>query len=239
MVFPTFEREFVEFLFKQGALKFGDTWKLKSGRMSPYFLNIGAVDNGPGLNKLGKSYAALIADLVGKEIVPKPTLLWGPAYKGIPLAVATTMYLDSDHGISVKYACDRKESKKVGEGTGIEVKILGAKPTDEDRILIVEDVFTTGATKEDAVENINALTTNPTIDGVIIALDRAETSADGSMTAIDAFKDKYGIATFSVSDTYRMKEILHNVLVDGKIALNDENYAKVEAYLKEFGTQEA
>jgi orotate phosphoribosyltransferase len=238
MEFAEFEVEFVEFLFKQKALTFDGEWTLKSGRKSPYFLNMGSIDNGPALNRLGKSYAALIAEKIESGEIQTPTYLWGPAYKGINLAAATAMYLDIDHGISVKVGSDRKESKTHGEGTGVSVATLGAKPTAEDRILIIEDVFTTGATKEEAHENISSFVENPTIDGVIIALDRAETSPDGSNTAIAAFKEKYGIPTFSVSNTYHVREILHNREVDGAIALNDENKARLDDYLKQYGTEE-
>ena len=236
--FPEFEVEFVEFLFKEKALKFDDTWTLKSKRESPYFLNMGSIDNGPALNRLGASYAALIAEKIESGEIQTPTYLWGPAYKGINLAAATAMYLDTEYGITVSVGSDRKESKTHGEGTGVSLKLLGAKPTAEDRILIIEDVFTTGKTKEEAHENISSFVENPAIDGVIIALDRAETSPDGSSTAIAAFKEKYGIPTFSVTDIYRARQLLHNTEVDGVVALNDENKARLDDYLHQYGTQE-
>lgn len=236
--FPEFEVEFVEFLIQQEALKFGGEWTLKSGRKSPYFLNMGAIDNGPALNTIGRSYAALIAEKIESREIHTPTHLWGPAYKGINLAAATAMYLDTAHGITVKVGSDRKESKTHGEGTEISLKLLGAKPTPEDRILIIEDVFTTGATKEEAHENISSFVESPAIDGVIIALDRAETSADGSSTAIDSFREKYGIPTFSVTDIYRVRKMLHNREVGGITALNDENKAKLDDYLQQYGTKE-
>ncbi|MBD3303756.1 orotate phosphoribosyltransferase [Candidatus Woesearchaeota archaeon] len=237
--FPEFEVEFVEFLVQQEALQFGSEWTLKSGRKSPYFLNMGSIDNGPALNRLGESYAALIAEKIDSGEIQKPTYLWGPAYKGINLAAATAMFLDSEYGITVTVGSDRKESKTHGEGTGVSLTLLGAKPTAEDRILIIEDVFTTGKTKEEAHENISSFVENPAIDGVIIALDRAETSVDGSDTAIAAFKEKYGIPTFSVTDIYRVRELLHNREVGGAVPLNDENKARLDDYLQKYGTKEA
>ena len=111
--FPEFEVNFVEFLFKQGVLKFGD-FTLKSGRNSPYFLNLGEVNTAEGLIQLGDSYAELIAHNVENGNIPEPTYLFGPAYKGIPIAVATAMRLYDSRDINSRFGVDRKELKQHG-----------------------------------------------------------------------------------------------------------------------------
>jgi len=231
--FPEFEVEFVEFLFKQGVLKFGD-FTLKSGRKSPYFLNLGEVNTAEGLIQLGDSYAKLISQHVDAGDIPEPTYLFGPAYKGIPIAVATAMRLYDQRGINPRFGADRKETKQHGEVA----KFLGAKPTDEDRIVIIEDVFTTGGTKETARENIISVAPHANICGIIIAADRYEALAGSDSTAIAAFREKHGIPTFSVTNAYNLRDILHNKQVEGEIALTDEHKAAMDKYLAEWGVKE-
>jgi orotate phosphoribosyltransferase len=237
MGFEQFEIDFVEFLFRQGALKFGGPFKLKSGRMSPYFLNLGDINTGSGMKRLAEAYASLIKHITDTEQIPKPTYFWGPAYKGISLASNTAVKFYELTGIDVRCGSDRKESKAHGEGTGITVDIVGAKPNDDDRGLVIEDVFTTGATKIEARENILAHAPNAHIDGVIIAADRCETNADGTMTAIDSYRKAYGIPTFSVTNAFNIRDILHNRTIDGKIALDDANKARMDAYLTQYGVR--
>ena len=134
-----YQKEFIVFLVEQGVLSFGD-FTLKSGRHSPYFVNMGAVDDGPALRRLGSFYASLIKDRFPDTI----NVLFGPAYKGIPLAAAAATALDADHHVSVKVSFDRKEAK----GHGEKGKIFGHVPKDGDQVVIIDDVFTTGETKE-------------------------------------------------------------------------------------------
>ena len=228
--FPEFEVEFVEFLFKQSVLKFGD-FTLNSGRKSPYFLNLGEVNTAEGLIQLGNSYAKLIGHHVDNGDIPEPTFLFGPAYKGIPLAVATGMRLYDSRGINTRFGADRKEEKQHGEVA----KFLGATPTNEDRVVIIEDVFTTGGTKETARENILSAAPDANICAIIIAADRYEALEGSGDTAIAAFREKYGIPTFSVTNAYNLRDILHNRKVNGVIALNDENKAAIDEYLAKHG----
>lgn len=159
---------FIEFLLEIGALKFGE-FTLKSGRISPYFFNSATFDTGAALERLGYYYALQIS-----RIDPIPTVVFGPAYKGIPLAAAACISLHRDFGIDASYCFDRKEAKAHGD-KGL---LVGRMPVDGDRIVMVDDVVTDGGTKVEAVENLRKLTPAPVTD-IVIALNRQETTASG------------------------------------------------------------
>ena len=170
---------FLRAMLARGVLKFGD-FVLKSGRRSPYFFNLGAVADGAGLDLLGVAYAAEIM-----RIRPAPSVLFGPAYKGIPIAVAATIALAREHGVELGAAFDRKEAKAHGEGG----RLIGA-PLAGQKVVIVDDVVTDGAAKREALETIAAA--GGELVGVVLALDRQETLPDGA-TAVDALRRAFGV----------------------------------------------
>ena len=178
------EQQFIEFALERGVLRFGD-FTLKSGRKSPYFFNAGLFNTGAALAALGRFYARAIVDSGVRFDV-----LFGPAYKGIPLAAVTAVALSEQHGIDVPYAFNRKEAKDHGEGG----TIVGAPLTG--RVLIIDDVITAGTAIGEAVDIIRAQGAEPC--GVVICLDRQERGA-GAISAIDEVKQRHGLAVVTVA----------------------------------------
>lgn len=165
--------DFIRAMLEREALLFGD-FVLKSGRKSPYFFNLGAVADGAGHDVVGKAYATEVV-----RLPVQPDILFGPAYKGIPIAVSTAMALARDHGVNISAAFDRKEAKTHGEGgTLVGARMPGRK------VVIVDDVVTDGAAKREAHEIITAA--GGEVVGIVLALDRQEPSTDGGETAVAA-----------------------------------------------------
>ncbi len=179
-----YQREFIRFALARGALRFGE-FTLKSGRRSPYFFNTGTFDSGASLSELGRHYAAAIV-ASGIEF----DLLFGPAYKGIPLGAAIAIALYRDHGLDVPFAFNRKEAKDHGEGGNI----LGSPLTG--RVLIVDDVISAGTSVRESVELIRAAGATPA--GVLIALDRQERGL-GELSAVQEVQRDYGIPVVAVA----------------------------------------
>lgn len=179
----------VELLIRYGALKFGD-FILKSGRKSPYFINIGEITDGSGLNELGE----ILADKIEKDIgVDSFDVLFGPAYKGISLASVASFRLFSKYGDNKGFAYDRKEAKGHGEeGVFIGTDLAG----EEKRVLIVDDVFTDGKTKVDTIEMILGATKSVVV-GIIVVVDRMERDAEGEVFS-KVVGDETGIPVYSI-----------------------------------------
>ncbi|MDR3225825.1 MAG: orotate phosphoribosyltransferase [Clostridiales Family XIII bacterium] len=163
-----YKMDFIEFLISAGALRFGD-FTLKSGRRSPYFINAGAFDTGEKLARLGSFYAARIHDAIDAGDIPEPDTIFGPAYKGIPLAAAAAGALARDFGVDTGYTFNRKEAKDHGEGGSF----VGRQLKDGDRIVIVDDVITAGTAVREIVPLIRA-EADVTICGLILSVDRME-----------------------------------------------------------------
>jgi orotate phosphoribosyltransferase len=178
-----YQREFLSFATGIGALRFGD-FKLKSGRQSPYFFNAGFFSTGGRLGQLAHAYAhCILASGVSFDV------LYGPAYKGIPLAAATSVMLAIDHGQDAPFAFNRKEAKDHGEGGLIVGTPLAG------RILVIDDVITAGTSIRESVEIIRAAGATPA--GVVIALDRQERGQD-TRSAVEEVQETFGIPVFSI-----------------------------------------
>ena len=176
---------FVAQMIERGVLRFGD-FTLKSGRKSPYFFNLGAIDDGAGLAMLGAAYARAIVD----SCRPLPDVLFGPAYKGIPIAVATAVALYRDHGRTVGVAYNRKEAKAHGEGGSMVGRALRG------RVLIVDDVMTAGTAVTEAAAMVQQAKAE--LGGVLVALDRQESVAPGR-TAVMQMAETLGAPVFAIA----------------------------------------
>lgn len=209
-----YQRDFLNFALDQGVLKFGE-FTLKSGRKSPYFFNAGLFNTGAALAKLGRFYAQTIVDSGIKFDV-----LYGPAYKGIPLAAVTAAALYDHHGLDVPYAFNRKEAKSHGEGGSI----VG-HPLQGD-ILIIDDVITAGTAIRESMDIIAAENAKPA--GVVIALDRQE-RGKGQRSAIQEVEADYGLGVAAI---VRLAELIDFVKQRGDAA---EHLANIEAYRETYG----
>ena len=218
-----YKKEFIEFMVRSGVLTFGD-FTTKSGRKTPYFVNTGNYKTGAQAAKLGEFYAIAIKEHIIDEI----DVLFGPAYKGIPLAVATSMALATQHGTDVNYCFNRKEEKDHCEGG----KMVGYKLQDGDNVLITEDVITSGASIRECLPQIMAAA-KVNVIGEIISVDRMERGLENK-TAIQQIYDDFGFKVYPIVYVKEVIEVLHNNPVDGKVYIDDEMKAKMEAYLEEY-----
>ena len=219
----TYKKEFIEFLLDCNALKFGD-FTLKSGRKSPFFVNLGSFVTGTQLHKLAVFYAQAIHDRFGTDF----DVLFGPAYQGIPLAVATTIAMQELYGIDVRYCSNRKEIKDHGD-TGI---LLGSKLNDGDRVVMIEDVTTSGKSMEETVPIVRSQA-DVTIVGLMVSLNRNE-RGKGMKTALKEVSELYGFPTAAIVS---MPEVVEYLTETGR--LDAEMKAKIDAYYEEYGAKEA
>jgi orotate phosphoribosyltransferase len=227
-----YQRRFVDFLVESGAFKLG-TFTLKSGRVSPTFVNTGLVEDGRTLAHLGDAYAAKLLDAVGADGFDS---VFGPAYKGVPLAVATAIAL-AQKGAVKPYLFDRKEKKTHGEeasGKAAAAAVLvGHRPKDGERIAMVDDVLTDGATKREAVELLKSIVPGARFPALVIAVNRQETLPDGG-DACSAFTSSAGVPVFAA---VTMTEILTHLDETGRLPAPER--ARCVAYLEKYGTAEA
>ena len=214
-----YKQEFVDFMLDCGVLKFGD-FTLKSGRKSPFFMNAGLYVTATQLTKLGEYYAKAIHDKYGDDF----DVLFGPAYKGIPLSVATTMAYSRLYGKEIRYCSNRKEAKDHGDA-GI---LLGSPIKDGDRIVVIEDVTTSGKSMEETIPIVKAQG-DVKIIGLMVSLNRCE-KGKGDKGALDEIKDLYGFETGAIVS---MKEVVE-YLTQKKI-IDDELKARIDSYYKEYG----
>ena len=186
-----YKQEFIEFMVESDVLKFGD-FTLKSGRKSPFFMNAGAYVTGSQLHRLGQFYARAIHDNFGLDF----DVVFGPAYKGIPLSVITTMALSELYGKEARYCSNRKEVKDHGD-TGI---LLGSNLHDGDRVVIVEDVITSGKSIEET-HPILMQQADVEVVGLMVSLNRMEVGKGGEICALDEVRERYGFPTASTCTT--------------------------------------
>ena len=219
----SYKEDFVKFMVRSGVLLFGD-FTTKSGRKTPYFVNTGNYKTGAQAAKLGEYYARNIQEHVEGRI----DALFGPAYKGIPLAVAAGISLNNLFDRDVNYCFNRKEVKDHGEGGSM----VGYRLKDGDRVLIVEDVITAGTAIRETLPVLKAAA-DIEIAGMVISVDRME-KGKGEKTAIQEVYEEFGIVTYPIVTVREIIEILHNNPVDGKVYIDDEMKAKMEAYMEQY-----
>ena len=223
-----YKQEFIEFMVDSEVLKFGD-FTLKSGRKSPFFMNAGGYVTGSQLKKLGEYYAKAIHDKYGDDF----DVLFGPAYKGIPLAVVTAMANSELYGKEVRYCSDRKEEKDHGADKG---SFLGSKLYDGDRVIMIEDVTTSGKSMEETVPKVKGAA-DVTIVGLMVSLNRNEVGKSGNKTALDEVKELYGFETAAIVSMPEVVEHLYNKEVAGKVVINDELKERIDAYYAQYGVK--
>ena len=208
-----------------GALGRADLWRFRDVRQTPYFINTGNYKTGDQAAKLGQFYASCI-----RENLPGGVdALFGPAYKGIPLAVSASVALYNDYGMDVNYCFNRKEAKDHGEG-GV---MVGYQLQDGDRVAIIEDVITAGTAIRECLPVLqNAAKVD--IQALIISVDRME-KGTGDKSAIQQVYEDYGIRAYPIVTVREIMEHLHGREIDGKVYIDDEMLAKMEAYLEVYG----
>ena len=216
-----YKQEFIDFMLESKVLKFGD-FTLKSGRKSPFFMNAGGYVTGQQLMKLGEYYAKAIVDTYGTDF----DVLFGPAYKGIPLAVVTAIAMHTLYGKEVRYCSDRKEAKDHGADKG---GFLGSKLQDGDRVIMIEDVTTSGKSMEETVPKVRSAA-NVEIVGLMFSLKRNE-KGKGNKTALKEVSELYGFPTAAIVS---MPEVIA-YLGD---QLDPELKARIDAYYQEYGATE-
>lgn len=223
--------EFTRFLLDSGALRFG-SFTLKSGRQSPYFINAGSFNDGTRIARLGEYYAATIAAAQAAGVLPsRIDTVFGPAYKGIPLAVSTAMALAARHGQNVGYTFDRKEKKDHGDGG----MFVGTQLRDGMSVLMVDDVMTAGTAVREVVPKLRAAA-DVNIVGLVLSVDRMEKTKDSDKSAVQAVHEEFGfpvLAIANVREIFAAAEALASA--DGTPLLDDSVKAAAKAYLEEYG----
>ena len=220
----TYKEEFITFMVRSGVLTFGD-FTTKSGRKTPYFINTGNYKTGAQAAKLGDYYAACIQENLTEGV----DCLFGPAYKGIPLAVAAASSLYRTYERDLPYCFNRKEVKDHGEGGSM----VGYKPQDGDKVVIVEDVVTAGTAVRESLELFKALGSMK-VTALIVSVDRMERGTRECST-LDELRQDYGIQVFPIVTVREVIDFLHNRPIDGKVYIDDDMKGKMEAYLEQYG----
>ncbi len=221
-----YKQEFIEFMVDCQVLKFGD-FVTKSGRQTPFFVNTGFYRTGAQLRKLGEYYAKAIKDKFGLDF----DVLFGPAYKGIPLTVTATIALSELYGADVRYCSNRKEVKDHGD-KGI---LLGSPIGDGDRVVIIEDVTTAGTSIQETLPIIKAQgDVNPI--GLVVSVDRME-RGQGTKSALQEIEETYGLKTTAIVTMAEVVEHLHSREYKGKVIIDDQMKAAIDAYYAKYGVE--
>ena len=221
-----YKQEFIEFLVDSNVLKFGE-FTLKSGRKSPFFMNAGAYVTGSQLRMLGQYYAKAIHDNFGTDF----DVLFGPAYKGIPLAVATTIAFSELYGRDIRYCSNRKEIKDHGD-VGI---LLGSDLNDGDKVVIIEDVTTSGKSIEETFPILKSQA-NVDVVGLMVSLNRQERGKT-SQNALAEIREIYGIDTGAIVTMEEVVQYLYNRPVHGKVLIDDNMKTAIDAYYAQYGAK--
>jgi orotate phosphoribosyltransferase len=219
-----YKQDFINFMIDAGALKFGD-FTLKSGRRSPYFINTGAFDTGNKISRLGFFYTARIKEAMDAGDIPKDiTTVFGPAYKGVPIAVATAAALAGEYGADTGYTFNRKETKDHGEGGSF----VGRAPRGGDKIIIVDDVITAGTAIREIVPLIRSIA-NVDIPGLFLSVDRMERGkGSNGLSAVEEVREELGVPVYPI---VTVKEILDAAPNESK---NGDTMERMKAYVAEY-----
>lgn len=221
-----YKKEFIEFMVDCGVLKFGD-FVTKSGRKTPFFVNTGFYRTGAQLRKLGGYYAQAIYDKFGVDF----DVLFGPAYKGIPLTVATTMQISEKYNKDIKYCSNRKEVKDHGD-TGI---LLGSPILDGDKVIIIEDVTTAGTSIQETLPIMKAQG-NVDVIGLVVSVDRME-RGQKEKSALTEIQETYNIKTTAIVTMEEVVEHLYNKPYNGKVIIDDNLKRAIDAYYEQYGVK--
>ncbi len=223
-----YKKDFINFMLEAQVLKFG-SFTLKSGRQSPFFMNAGAYVTGSQLMRLGRFYAQAVHDNFGDDF----DVFFGPAYKGIPLAVTTAIAYYELFGKDVKYCCDRKEAKDHGADKG---GLLGYNIKDGDRVVIIEDVTTSGKSIEEVYPKIKAQESEKgeiKIVGEIVSLNRQERAPDSKKSALETISDTYG---FPARAIVSMGDVVEALYTNGdKSVITDQIKNQIDQYYAQWG----
>lgn len=221
-----YKQEFIEFMVESDVLKFGD-FTLKSGRKSPFFMNAGAYVTGTQLMRLGEYYAKAIHDNFGDDF----DVLFGPAYKGIPISVVTTVAYSKLYGKEIRYCSDRKEEKDHGADKG---SFLGSSLKDGDRVVMIEDVTTSGKSMEETVPKVKGAA-DVEILGLMVSLNRMEVGMGGKLSALDEIREKYGFEAKAIVTMEEVVEHLYNRECQGRVVIDDGMKAAIDEYYRQYG----
>ncbi len=221
-----YKQEFIEFMVESDVLKFGE-FTLKSGRKSPFFMNAGAYVTGSQLMRLGEYYARAIHETYGDDF----DVLFEPAYKGIPISVVTAVAFHNLYGKEVRYCSDRKEEKDHGADKG---SFLGSKLKDGDRVVMIEDVTTSGKSMEETVPKVRGAA-DVTIVGLMVSLNRMEKGLGGEKSALEEIREKYGFETNAIVTMEEVVEHLYNRTCQGRVVIDDTIKAAIDDYYKQYG----
>ncbi|MBN2377499.1 MAG: orotate phosphoribosyltransferase [Sedimentisphaerales bacterium] len=219
-----YKTEFIEFLVASGVLTFGD-FVTKSGRRTPYFVNTGNYRTGQQLAQLGRFYAAALTEHWQGNF----DNLYGPAYKGIPLAVTTAIALQAEQHQNVSVTYNRKEAKDHGERGSL----IGHQYQGSERVVIIEDVITAGTSVRETMD-ILVVSGKPSVIGVLVSVDRMERGR-GDLTAIEEVKKEFGFDVFSIVNVREIIAHLHNRPLNNHVHIDDVMKERMEQYLSEFG----
>lgn len=217
----TYKQQFIQFLAECGVLKFG-TFKLKSGRIAPYFLNSGEYKTGAQLKKLGEFYA----DCMHENCLQADTL-FGPAYKGVPLALSAALALYEKYGQNVNFCFDRKEVKDHGEGG----MFVGKQPEDGEKIVVIEDVMTSGKALKEVLPKLQGAA-KVNVAGMVITVDRMEKGLGSERSAVQEAYLEHGVKVYSIVNILDILQAIEEGVIEGK-----EHVSAIRAYLKEYGAQ--
>ena len=221
-----YKQEFIEFMVDCKVLKFGD-FVTKSGRKTPFFINTGFYRTGEQLRRLGGYYAKAIADKFGTGF----DVLFGPAYKGIPLSVAASIAISEQYGADIRYCSNRKEIKDHGD-KGI---LLGSPIGDGDKVVIIEDVTTAGTSINETLPIIRAQG-NVDVLGLVVSVDRME-RGQGEKSALTEIQEKFGFKTTAIVTMADVVEHLYNKEYKGKVIIDDTLKAAIDAYYDQYGVK--
>ncbi len=220
-----YKEDFITFMVRSGVLTFGD-FTTKSGRKTPYFINTGNYKTGAQAARLGDYYAACVEENAPEGI----DCLFGPAYKGIPLVVTTAASLARNYDRDLPYCFNRKEAKDHGEGG----TLVGYQVKDGDRVAIIEDVVTAGTAVRETLAFFDALGKKVKVTHLFVSADRMERGT-GERSTLDELRADYGIAVYPIVTIRDIKAYLQNREVDGKVVLDDQRAAQIDAYLAQYG----